>query len=245
MTRAALLLAALAAAAAPAPRPAGPELVSIRTRDGWTLAADYRAPRGGGVVLVLAHGVGSSRGEWAEFAARLANAGVGTLCVDLRGHHDSRKGPTGTRDYRSFGPRDWAKAVEDLDAGARWLQARGVPAGRVAFGGASIGANLASQAARRDLKAPFLLLLSPGPDYRGVRLEMRSGLWALAGAAVNDPYAHQTLGQLSTMGKVATFEVAVGHGVQMFDDKAVLEKAAVWVTDRARAASANHAAPKK
>ena len=68
---AALLLAG-AAAAAPAP-----EIVSLKTSDGWTLTADYRPPTRGGAVVVLAHGVASSRGEWTAFAERLQAAGIG------------------------------------------------------------------------------------------------------------------------------------------------------------------------
>lgn len=240
---AALLLAAVAAAA-PAPKP--PQVVTFPTRDGWTIVADYRPPKPGGVVVVLAHGVGSSRGEWTTLAQRLADAGVGTLCVDLRGHHDSKKGPKGSGDFRTFdAKREWAKAVEDLDAAGRWLNARDVPPGRVAYGGASIGANLAALAARRDLKAPFLLLLSPGPDYRGVALRTRNGLRTLAGAAVNDPYAHETLGPLSTIRGVETFEVAFGHGVQMLDDASTRDRVVAWIVEASRTAEERSGAAKK
>ena len=179
MTAAVLLLAALAAAA---PRP--PEIVSFKTKDGWTLAADRRPGRKDGVVVVLAHGVGSSRGEWTRLAERLQAAGVGTLAVDLRGHHDSLKGPKGAGDYATFDATgEWPKAAEDLSAAARWLKARGVGESRIAFGGASIGANLAALAAAKNPKAPFLLLFSPGPDYRGVALTVRRGLKILAVAS--------------------------------------------------------------
>ncbi len=238
MTAAALLLAALASAAPAPAAPKAPGIVSVKTNDGWTLAADYRRPRKGGVVVVLAHGVGSSRGEWEKLTARLQAAGVGTLAVDLRGHHDSVKGPKGAGMFTTFDEtHEWPKLVEDLLAGARWLKSQGVAEDRIAFGGASIGANLAALAAAKSPKAPFLLLLSPGPDYRGVELKMRRGLKTLVGAGVNDAYAHQTLGPLSTLEGVTTFEVAMGHGVQMFDDPATLDKVVAWVVAAADSAS--------
>lgn len=227
MTAAVLLLAALAFAA-PAPKP--PRVVTLKTADGWTLTADERPAAKGGMWLVLAHGVGSSRGEWETLASRLQAAGVGTVCVDLRGHHDSLKGPKGAGDFNTFDATgEWPKAVEDLLAAARYLKSRGVAADRVAFGGASIGANLAALAAAKSPRAPFLLLLSPGPDYRGVPLSLRRGLKTLAGAAPADRYADQTLAPLAKMERVETFEAPAGHGVQMFGDPATLDKVVAWV----------------
>ena len=229
MTALALLLAA-AALAAPAPKP--PKTVTFKTRDGWTLVASWRAPRKGGVVAVLAHGVGSSRIEWGAFADRLAAEGVGTLAVDLRGHHDSVKGPKGARTYEDFDATgEWPKAAADLDAAARWLEARGVAASSVAFGGASIGANLAALAASARPKTPFLLMLSPGPDYRGAKLRLRPGLKSLAVASPGDAYAFQTLKPLSAAG-VETLEAPAGHGVQMLSDEATADKIADWILRR-------------
>ena len=125
---------------------AAPRKIAFKTPDGWTLAADYRPPRKGGMVMVLAHGVASSKNEWERFAARLSSQGVGSLAVDLRGHGESTKGPKGERDFKDFDATgEWVEAVADLRAAASWLEARGVISARIAFGGASIGANLASQ----------------------------------------------------------------------------------------------------
>jgi dienelactone hydrolase len=235
MTAVALLLAALAYAAPAPAAPKGPEIVSIKTNDGWTLAADYLRPRKGGVVIVLAHGVGSSRGEWPKLTERLKTEGIGTLAIDLRGHHDSLKGPKGSGDFTTFdATHEWPKAVEDMLAAARWLKARGVKEDHIAFGGASIGANLAAQAAAQSPNAPFLLLFSPGPDYRGVELKMRRGLKTLAGATPADAYAYQTMGPLSKLDGVEVFEAPAGHGVQMFDDKATLDKIVAWVVATAK-----------
>ncbi|MDE2511459.1 MAG: alpha/beta hydrolase fold domain-containing protein, partial [Elusimicrobia bacterium] len=162
-------------------------------------------------------------------------AGVGSLAVDLRGHHDSQKGPAGTRTFEDFDATgEWPRAVEDLETAARWLRKRGVPENRIAFGGASIGANLASLAAAAHPRAPFLLLLSPGPDYRGVGLKARPGLKTLVGASPGDRYAHQTLAPLSAVQGVETFEAPGGHGTQMFEDKATLDRVVAWTVAASR-----------
>ena len=224
----ALLFLAAAAAAAPASAPAAERKVSFPTADGWTISALYRPARKGGAVLVLAHGVASSKSEWAGFTSRLAAKGVGTLAIDLRGHGDSKAGPKGPRDYTDFdATQEWPRAAGDLDAAAGWLKARGVPESRIALGGASIGANLASVAAAARPKTPFLLLLSAGPDYRGVKLR-KPGTRTLAGASPGDYFAHQTLKPLAAVPGVETFEAPSGHGVQMFTDPATLDRVVDW-----------------
>ncbi len=236
----ALLLAAAAAAApaprtAPKPAPDAERAVTFKTADGWTIAALYRPPRQGGAVLILAHGVGSSKWEWAGFASRLAAKGVGTLALDLRGHADSKKGPKGERSYQDFdADGEWPRAVADLEAGAAWLKARGVADGRIALGGASIGANLASRAAAARPKTPFLLLLSAGPDYRGVKL-LRPGTKTLAVASPPDQGADLTLRPLAAVPGVEAFEAPSGHGVQMFADPATLDKVVAWVVAASKA----------
>ncbi|MDE2489437.1 MAG: alpha/beta fold hydrolase [Elusimicrobia bacterium] len=230
-----LALPASAAKPRPASRPRPARIVHLKTRDGWTLEAAYRPPRRGGDVVVLAHGLASSYLEWDALTPLLAEKGVGTLAIDLRGHHDSLSGPRGRETFEDFDAvGEWPRAVEDLRAAARWLEARGVPASRIAFGGASIGANLAALAADESPKAPFLLLLSAGPVYHGLELRLRPGLRTLAGASPGDPYAYQVLRPLSQIPGVAVFSAPAGHGVQMFDDKKTLDRVADWIADSAR-----------
>jgi pimeloyl-ACP methyl ester carboxylesterase len=229
---------AVAAAAAPVSVPPvakDPEQkVSFQTKDGWTISALYRPARKGGDVLILAHGVGSAKVEWAGFTQRLAAKGVGTLAIDLRGHADSKRGPKGAGDYTTFDATDeWPRAVADLDAAAAWLKARGVPEERIALGGASVGANLASVAAAGKPKTPFLLLLSAGPEYRGVKLR-KPETRTLAGASPGDLYAYQTLKPLAAVPGVETFEAPSGHGVQMFADPTTLDKIVDWIAAAAK-----------
>jgi pimeloyl-ACP methyl ester carboxylesterase len=231
---------AMAAAAAPAPAPPAAkdaeQKVSFPTKDGWTISALYRPARKHGVVLILAHGVGSAKGEWGGFTQRLAAKGVGTLAFDLRGHADSKAGPKGAGDYTTFDATgEWARAAGDFDAAADWLKAKGVAEDKIALGGASIGANLASVAAAAHPKTPFLLLLSAGPDYRGVKLR-KPETRTLAGASPGDLYAYQTLKPLAAVPGVETFEASSGHGVQMFTDPATLDKIVDWIAAASKSA---------
>ena len=232
----ALLLSASAAAA-----PGAEQKVSFQTKDGWTISALYRPARKHGAVLILAHGVGSSKGEWAGFTQRLAAKGVGTLAIDLRGHVESKLGPHGPRDSSDFDATgEWPRVVGDLDAAVDWLKARGVAEDRIALGGASIGANLASVAAAERPKTPFLLLLSAGVDYRGVKLS-KPATKTLAGASPGDVYAYRILKPLGAVPGVETFEAPAGHGVQMFADPATLDKIVDWVVAASRAPRPKHA----
>jgi len=218
------------AAAAVVPVFAAPKRVSFATADGWTIAADYRAPRRGGAVVILAHGVGSSRSEWSRLADQLSARGVGTLALDLRGHADSRRGPDGERGYETFDATgEWPKAEGDLLAAQKWLRGRGVPENRIAFGGASIGANLAAAAAERAHCRTFVVLLSPGVDYRGVMLALPAYAAILVGASPGDAYAEQARQMAAVAPNVETFSAPAGHGVQMFDDPATLQRVADWI----------------
>lgn len=205
------------------------QAVSFATKDGWSIAASYRPAAKGKATVVLAHGVGSAGVEWTRLAEALAAKGVGTLALDLRGHAGSRRGPPGSTDFTGFDARlAWPAAAGDLRAAAAWLESKGVPAERVAFGGASIGANLASIVAAERKSAPFLLLLSPSNNYRGVMLKTRKGLRTLAAASPADGYALIAVRELEAAKAAEALYPPAGHGVQMFEDPAAFERIVAW-----------------
>lgn len=211
---------------------AAAQAVTFATKDGWTIAAAYRPASVGKATVVLAHGVGSAGGEWTRFAETLAAKGVGTLALDLRGHAGSRRGATDFTGFDADG--SWPNVAEDLRAAADWLKSKGVPNERIAFGGASIGANLASGIAAERKLTPFLLLLSPSGNYRGVVLKTRKGLNTFAAASPADGYAFVGVKELEA-GKAATVLYAPGgHGTQMFGDPATFERIVAWTVKAAR-----------
>lgn len=228
----ALLLAlSCAASAAPAglaaPAAPAPKVVHFKTSDGWALAAKYAAPPKGGAVAILVHGVGASKEEWQPLEDELAKRGIGTLAVDLRGHGESQKGEV-----------VWPKAVEDLIAAARWAKEHG--AGTVGFVGGSIGANLSSQAAPL-VGAKWMVLLSPGIDYRGVACAPPGKTPTLAAAAPADAYAFRTAQLVGGQG--ATFvQTKGGHGAQMLIQPDFMQKLGDWISTQASPASSRKGA---
>lgn len=224
-----LLAAGLAGAAAPKPPPfmpkaAKPVTVTVES-GGRRLAAVWRAPRRGMPVIVLAHGVGAGKGEWERFALRLAGRGYGTLAVDLRGHGGSAARENEWKEFDAKG--EWPRLKDDLLAAAAWIEAKGIEPERLAFAGASIGANLAA-AADAERPGRFLLLLSPGADYRGARLALRPGSKTLAVAARADAYAFATSAELASRG-AAVLEAPGGHGAPLLDDPATMDKVLDWL----------------
>ena len=214
---------------------AAAQAVTFATKDGWTIAASYRPASQGAATIILAHGVGSASGEWARFAERLAASGVGTLALDLRSHAGSRRGPSGSTDFTGFdAPDSWPAAAEDLRAAAAWLKSKGVSNTRIAFGGASIGANLASIVAAERKSAPFLLLLSPAQNYRGVSLKTRRGLKTFAAASPGDGYSFISVKGLEADKAASVLYAPGGHGVQMFEDPATFERIVAETVQAAR-----------
>lgn len=233
MPLAALLLAAAVFAAEPAPKPKPPPFMpkaaSVRTVSftsrGRKLAAVWRPPRRNFPVLILVHGVGAGKGEWDKLALRLASRGWGSLAVDLKGHGASALEPNEWKGFDAAG--EWPKLTADLLAAAKWVEAQKVEPARVAFAGASIGANLAANA-DAERPGPFLLLLSPGVDYRGVRLPIRPRAKILAVASRADPFAFRTSAELFKNG-AAFVEAPGGHGAPMLDDEATMGKVLDWL----------------
>lgn len=129
-----------------------------------------------------------------------------------------------------FDARGWSAAIEDLRAAAAWLKSKGVPDSRIAFGGASIGANLISIAATERASVPFLLLLSPSVDYRGVKLTARKGLKILAAASPADGYTYAGVKEFE-----ATKAAAALYAPEMFEDPATFERIVAWATAAAAA----------
>lgn len=222
-----------------APARAGQETVVFSTRDGCRIEAFYSTAPAGGHTFINVHGLGSNRHEWAAFQKELAARGQGWLSLDLRGHGGSAGCGSKPGDYRSFTREDWARASLDIEAAAGWLRKRGVPALKMVYCGASIGANLSVKAAFEGaLKPGALVLLSPGLDYAGLRPEAALSEYhryrVLFVAARDDAYAWNSAARLHAAAGTAELKAAgldggSGHGVDMFRSGAVAPRVIDWV----------------
>ncbi len=140
--------------------------------------------------IVLVHMLGRSKDEWNGLAERLQAAGATVLAFDLRGHGGS------SGDSRSF-----SAMVGDVRAAAEWLATRQGVRPTIGLVGASLGANLAAQAAASLPAARAVALLSPSLDYRGVRLDAAlmkrlSARPVWLAASTEDYYALRTVKEL-------------------------------------------------
>jgi alpha-beta hydrolase superfamily lysophospholipase len=197
-----LLLAAPASAAG---RP-----VTLAAADGTPLAGMFydASPRPAPAV-VLVHMLGKSKEEWSIVAERLADAGIASLAIDLRGHG------------RSMGDGSaLATMVRDVRAALDWLAIQpAVRPDRLGVVGASLGASLAALAATEAPAVRAIALISPSLDYRGLRLDpgvmrtlgSRSVWWA---ASTEDPYALRTIKELTGDGAAGEQRLSGvrGHG---------------------------------
>lgn len=225
--------------------PARAEVVRFRSADGdpVLLVGDYSPPAGPQKpFLILLHGLGSGRGEWQPLVHLARSRGWGTLAYDLRGHADSRRTVSGREVDHSvpaFGrdPAFWRSFVADLSEAAQFARARGVPAERLFYVGASLGANVCLLAAE-EREPAGIVLLSPGFEYAGLRAEAampRIRAPALLVAAEPDRYAFASAERLAELsrGRADTILLERGgpagaHGTQMFDgglEKRILD----WV----------------
>ena len=217
--------------------------VRFQTEDGIRIAADYLRPRGAKPVLVMLHGVGAGRREWDPLAAEAAKLGFGTLQFDARGHGESGGPP-----YTTFRTQESWEAIEkDIEGALAFLKSRGFPPERTALVGASIGANLVLRKGLREPRIPFIVLLSPGLSYQGVRVKpdfLRFARPVLMAAAPNDAYSMRTCQELAPALRPPDsrfLQAAAGHGAQMLNgevNRPFVKELLRWLCDRAASSRA-------
>lgn len=141
--------------------------VSLRTQDGWTLAAQIygKGPRG----LVLIHGGRFTKESWKKQAEGFVAAGYQVIAIDLRGFGESKAGPPGKKS-------DDAQGLDGL-AAVRYLQRNG--ARRVSLIGGSMGGDEAADAAclARPGEIDRLIILGTSGGDHPERIKARKLLY--------------------------------------------------------------------
>jgi alpha-beta hydrolase superfamily lysophospholipase len=204
------------------------EKVTMVTEDGVTLVGSLSLPEGQprGAALLL-HMMPATKESWQGLAEALADRGVASLAIDLRGHGESVRASGGrTLDYRQFTDADHQAALLDVEAGVAFLRSSlpGGVADRYALVGASIGANLSlRQASSYRDEGVAVAALSPGLDYRGVTtadavqsMSASQALWI--GASRDDQHGSwEALHELAKLRPADLFTAeTAGHGTDMF-----------------------------
>lgn len=197
-----------------------PQMLTLRTEDGVAIAAELHLPASARPVpgVILVHMLTRTHEDWQVTADRLSDAGFAVVGIDLREHGGSGAPPTPRAD-----PEDMSAGVLDVKAARVFLTGRpDICSGRIGIAGAQVGASLALLEAASDPLVRSVALLSPGLDYRRLRLEAAMKKYnerpALILASTEDAYASRSARELSTVGagvRDLRLVTGAGHGTVM------------------------------
>ena len=134
-----------------------PRIVDLKAPDGTILKGTYFAAAKPGPGVLLLHQSNRDRKSWDDVASQLANAGINTLTLDMRGSGESG----GTRSESKRLPEDVDTALEFL------MSQPGVESQIIGLGGAGwFGVLHSVEAARRHPKEIKSLALMSGETLR-------------------------------------------------------------------------------
>ncbi len=198
------------------------------TQDGHTIAYQLYPNKAGSPAVILLHMLRRSRTDWDSVAKWLQKNGYTVIAIDLRGHGLS------TGNFEKFTPEDFNKMTLDVAAAKGVLENTGADLKRISIIGASIGANVAYKYAATDTDVKTVVLLSPGLEYRGVKLTEKLSKPFLIVASKEDEYSAQTAQELSknTYAKLILYENA-GHGTNMFVKNELAPSILQWLKEHA------------
>ncbi len=207
------------------------EQVSLKTEDGFEIIGSfYKSSSDSGAVLL--HMLNKNRNDWNAFAEQLQKEGYNVLSIDLRGHGQSLKKDGRTVEWQMFSSKDFNEMILDVKATKDFLEQRGI--NKVSLIGASIGANIALNYAAEDIEIKTIILLSPGLDYRGVKVDDNIKDYEnrpiLIVASEDDEYSatsSKALVELAVGKKELKMYNDAGHGTKMFPntdlDKVIID----------------------
>jgi dienelactone hydrolase len=174
-----------------------PRVVDIKSADGTILKATFFATEKRGPGVLLFHQSNRTRKSWDDVARQLANAGINTLTVDIRGH-----GETGGK-YDNWNDPNREQAKQqwqaDIDAAFQYLISQsGVNRDVIGLGGAGVlGVDNSVQTARQHPQQIKSLVLLSGETFRDGLEFLRQASWLPELFVVSDndeyPPTHQAM----------------------------------------------------
>lgn len=205
-----------------------PTIGEFMTEDAKTIAYSYYENPEAKFGVVLLHMLDRDRHDWDNFAKVLQMAGYNVLTIDFRGHSNSTKGWK----WRAFSDRDFQSMTLDVKGATDFLAQKNIT--NVILIGASIGANTALNYGVDAKNVRAIVLLSPGLDYRTVRVldsAEKNNKPTLLIASKADLYAWTTSQQIYELAKNKTKDYQyyedAGHGTDIFKK----EKADLYIAD--------------
>jgi len=211
------------------------EQVSIKTEDGFEIISSfYKSNSDDGIILL--HMLNRDRNDWNAFAEQLQKEGYNVLSIDLRGHGQSLKKDGRSIGWQIFSTKDFNDMVFDVKASKDFLENKGIT--KISLIGASIGANTALNYVGEDIEIKTVILLSPGLDYRGVKIENTIKDYEnrpiLIVASEDDEYSatsSKALIELAVGKKELKMYTNAGHGTKMFSNTDLDKVIINWVKE--------------
>lgn len=229
------------------------ETVTIQTDDGWVLKGDLykvnydKELKLEGNAVLLLHMLPADRSSYNQLIPSLTELGLNVLNLDWRGHGESiyKKekclrggGPTTAAcppprviSYESFTNKDYKEAIKDVEAAIKFLEENGIKKENIGIIGASIGANYAIQYSAENPQLKYIILLSPGLDYHGVKIKESIETLAKSNVKIviyssstdEDSYSYKSCQEIVTTynkntkatNLIVTYKEYVGHGTDM------------------------------
>jgi len=218
------------------------ERVIMMTDDGVEIVGTFVAPVHATHAVLCLHMMPADRASWHAVQTMLAEHGIASLAIDLRGHGESVRMAERRLDYLLFGEIEHQESRLDLLAASAWLRTCGFSTDRLGVIGASIGANLALQFAGEESRIPAVALLSPGENYRGIftlpaAARLRDPQALLVVASSDDEASCVASRELVEQARIADKTLLLlenaGHGTRMFDAKGdLLTNVVDWFVER-------------
>jgi dienelactone hydrolase len=145
--------------------------IKVFTEDGVEIIGDYYQVADSKFVGILIHMMPADRKSFNELAQLLNNYNYSAIAIDLRGHGESLNSSSGKLDYKKFSDEEHQNYIFDIKAISKFLESQGFPLKNQFLIGASIGANLSLQFLANNKEVKAAVLLSPGVNYRGIKIE--------------------------------------------------------------------------
>jgi len=215
------------------------EKIEFVTSDQVRLFGNYMKVSEPKAVLILLPMLSKTKGSWKKMQEDLAKRQFSSLAVDLRGHGESRLMKGREIHWRTFSDKEFQKMTNDVQAVYDFLvREENIPAEKIFIMGASIGANTALKFAASRSQVGGVLLLSPGLNYRGIKIDEAARRYGnrpiLLAASREDMSSFEAAGHLTQFVPTHVFFKLenVGHGTDMLKNDAFLSfQVLEWLND--------------
>lgn len=212
-----------------------PKEIRLTTEDDVELKGSLFEPEDkNGKGVIFFHMLRKERSVWNNLGNKLAEKGYSSASIDLRGHGES------DGSWQGFSEDDFQDMIYDAKAAKDFLRER-ISEPKLAYVGASIGANLALIESYKSGDIQACVLLSPGLSFHGLRVESIASDFSLPFllvASEDDYYAYNSSETLkesfcSPEDKSRFIKLKEGgHGTNMFEVRPEIQTEVVkWLEE--------------